>query len=70
MTVEKSVDLMGTGSTIEEAVSGAVHRATLTLQGVTSFEVRGVEGEVGDGGELTYKARVRVWFVIKERLHE
>jgi flavin-binding protein dodecin len=69
MAIEKSIDLTATGSTIEEAVGSAVHRASLTLQGVTSFEVERIDGLVSDG-EVQYRVLVRISFVIKEQLHE
>ncbi len=69
MAVEKSIDLTATGSTIEGAVSDAVHRASLTLKGLTSFEVERIEGTV-DGSEVIYRVLVRVSFVIKEQIHE
>ena len=69
MSIEKSIDLTATGSTIEEAVGSAVHRASLTLQGVTAFEVERIDGLVSDG-ELKYRVLVRISFVIKEQLHE
>ena len=69
MSVEKSIDLTATGPSIEEAVSEAVHRASLTLRGLTSFEVERIEGLVEDG-EVSYKVLVRVTFIIKEQLHE
>jgi flavin-binding protein dodecin len=69
VSVEKSIDLTATGATIEAAVEEAIHRASLTLQGVNSFEVERVEGRVDDG-EVTYRVLVRVSFVIKEHLHE
>lgn len=69
MSVEKSIDLTATGSSIEEAVSEAVHRASLTLQGVTSFEIERIEGIV-EGGDISYRVLVRVAFIIKEQIHE
>ena len=69
MPIEKSIDLTATGSTIEEAVGSAVHRASLTLQGVTSFEVERIDGLVSDG-DVQYRVLVRISFVIKEQLHE
>lgn len=69
MSVEKSIDLTATGATIEEAVAGAVHRASLTLKGLTSFEVERIEGLV-EGGDVTYRVLVRVSFQIKEQVHE
>ena len=69
MAVEKSIDLTATGATIEEAVSEAVDRARLTLQGLTSFEVERIEGHL-EGQDIAYRVLVRVSFVIKEQLHE
>ncbi len=69
MAVEKSIDLTATGATIEEAVTEAVHRASLTLEGLTSFEVERISG-VLQGEDITYRVMVRVSFVIKEQIHE
>lgn len=69
MAVEKSIDLTATGSTIEEAVADAVHRASLTLKGLTSFEVERIEGTI-ENGEAVYRVLVRISFVIKEQIHE
>ena len=69
MSVEKSIDLTATGPSIDEAVAEAVHRATLTLKGVSSFEVERIEGTVKED-EVTYKVLVRVTFALKERIHE
>jgi flavin-binding protein dodecin len=69
MSVEKSIDLTATGSTIEDAVGEAVHRASLTLTGLTSFEVMRIEGAISEG-DVTYRVHVRVSFVIKEQVHE
>ena len=69
MSVEKSIDLTATGSTIEEAVAGAVHRASLTLKGLTSFEVERIDGLI-ENGDVVYRVLVRVTFQIKEQVHE
>jgi flavin-binding protein dodecin len=69
MSVEKSIDLTATGSSIEEAVAEAVHRAGLTLQGLTAFELERIEGTI-DNGEIAYRVLVRVSFIIKEHVHE
>lgn len=69
MPIEKSIDLTATGPSIDEAVAEAVHRASLTLKGVSSFEIERIEGLVDDG-EITYRVLVRVSFAIKERIHE
>lgn len=69
MSIEKSIDLTATGSSVEDAVAEAVERASLTLKGVSGFEIERIDGLV-DGGEITYRVLVRVSFVIKEQLHE
>lgn len=69
MAVEKSIDLTATGSSIDEAVASAIHRASLTLQGLTSFSLERVDGTIEDG-QPVYKVLVRIWFVIKEKMHE
>lgn len=69
MAIEKSIDLTATGPSIDAAVQEAVHRASLTLEGVSRFEIERIEGLV-DEGEVTYRVLVRVSFAIKERIHE
>ncbi|MDQ3964424.1 MAG: dodecin family protein [Actinomycetota bacterium] len=69
MSVEKSIDLTATGPSIEDAVSEAIHRASLTIQGLTGFEIEKIEGTIEEG-EPTYRVLVRVTFVIKEKVHE
>ena len=68
MAVQKAVELTGTGTSIDDAVSEALDRAQLTLEGVTSFEVRKVSGVV-DGGRPAYSVELRVWFTLLERMH-
>ena len=69
MTVEKSIDLTATGPSIEEAVAEAVHRASLTLKGLTTFEVERIDGLIEDGAPV-YRVLVRVSFQIKEQVNE
>lgn len=69
MAVEKSIDLTATGATLDEAIGSAIHRASLTLKGLTSFQVEKIEGTIEDG-QADYKVLVRIWFVIKEKIHE
>ena len=69
MTVEKTIDLTATGSSLEEAVAEAVQRASLTLRGVSRFEVERIEGSVTDG-DIVFRVDVKVSFVVKEHVHE
>ena len=68
MAVEKAVELTGTGTTVEEAVSEALDRAALTLEAITAFDVEQVSG-VLDGSRVTYRVRLKVWFTLLERVH-
>ncbi len=69
MTVQKSIDLVATGTSIEDAIRAAVARAGLTVRGVTNFELQRVEGDITEEG-LVFRVWVRLWFVVKEPLHE
>jgi dodecin len=68
VAVQKAVELNGTGATIEDAVSEAIDRAGLTLEGITSFEIQCVTGVV-DGSRVTYQVELRLWFTLLERMH-
>jgi dodecin len=69
VAVEKAVELVGTGTNVEEAVQEALDRAGLTLEAITSFEVTRLSGVV-DGSRVTYRVRLTVWFTLLERVHE
>jgi flavin-binding protein dodecin len=68
VSVQKAVDLVGTGDTIQEAVSEALDRARLTLEGITGFEVQHISGDV-EGSAATYRVELRIWFTLLERMH-
>jgi flavin-binding protein dodecin len=68
VAVQKAVELNGAGATIEDAVSEAIDRAGLTLEGITSFEIQRVTGVV-DGSRVTYQVELRLWFTLLERMH-
>ena len=68
MAVQKAVELTGAGVTVEDAVGEALDRARLTLEGITSFDVRRVSGVV-EGGRTTYQVELRIWFTLLERMH-
>jgi flavin-binding protein dodecin len=68
VTVQKAVDLVGTGDSLQEAVTEALDRARLSLDAITSFEVQRIAGTVVDA-RTTYEVQVRVWFTLLERMH-
>ena len=68
MTVQKAVELIGTGDSVQDAVTEALDRARLTLEGITSFEVTRISGTL-EGAVTEYRVELRVWFVLLERMH-
>jgi flavin-binding protein dodecin len=68
VTVQKAIDLIGTGDTIQDAVTEALDRARLSLEGITSFEVQRISGTV-DGSATAFRVELRVWFTLLERMH-
>lgn len=68
MTVQKAIELIGTGDSIQDAVTEALDRARLTLEGITGFDVQHISGAV-EGGRIAYRVQLRVWFTLLERMH-
>jgi flavin-binding protein dodecin len=69
--VEKSIELTGTSAnSIEDAVNLAVSRASVTIEGIRRIEVLGVSGSVEDGTVASWHVKVKVTFLIQDRLHE
>ena len=68
VTVQKAIDLNGSGETIQDAVAEALDRARESLEGITNFEVQRISGVVGESS-TTYQVELKVWFTLLERLH-
>ncbi len=68
VTVQKAIELVGSGDSIQDAVTEALDRARLTLEGVTGFDVQHISGAV-EGSRTTYRVELRVWFTLLERMH-
>ncbi|MGH7790276.1 MAG: dodecin family protein [Candidatus Binatia bacterium] len=69
--VEKSIELTGTSAnSIEDAVNLAVSRAAVTIEGIRRIEVLGVSGSVEQGAVASWHVKVKVTFLIQDRLHE
>jgi flavin-binding protein dodecin len=68
MAVHKAVDLIGEGTSVENAVQEALDRAGLSLEGITSFTVERITGRV-DTARLVYRVELKVWFTLLERIH-
>jgi flavin-binding protein dodecin len=68
VSVQKAIDLIGNGETIQDAVTEALDRARSSLEGITRFQVQSIAGVV-DGSAAAYQVELRIWFTLLERLH-
>ncbi len=68
MSVQKAIELIGTGDSVQDAVTEALDRARMSLEGITSFEVQRISGVI-DGPGTAYRVELKVWFTLLERLH-
>jgi flavin-binding protein dodecin len=69
--VEKTIELTGTSTaSIEDAVSLAVSRAAVTIEGIRRVTVEQVTATVENGAIATWQVTVKLTFLIQDRLHE
>jgi flavin-binding protein dodecin len=69
--VEKTIDLTGSSAnSIEDAVNLAVSRAAVTISGIRRVEVTSVTGTVENNSVAMWHVRLKVTFLIQDRLHE
>jgi flavin-binding protein dodecin len=69
--VEKTIELTGISSnSIEDAVSLAVSRASVTISGIHTAEVTNVAAVIENNKVARWKVRVKLSFVVKDELHE
>jgi dodecin len=52
---------------IDEAIKGAVSRASRTLHNLDWFEVAGIRGRIEDDGQCHFQVTVKVGFRLDER---
>ena len=52
MAVRKSINIAGSGPTIEASIHEAIDRAYTTLEGITRFEVTKISGDLTDSGPV------------------
>ena len=69
MAVRKSVNIAGSGPTIDAAVHEAIDRASTTLEGITRFEITKISGDLTDAAPV-FDVELTVWFTLLERMHE
>jgi len=65
--VYKMIELVGTsGSSVSDAIQGAISRVTTTVRNVRWFEVVHVRGEVADGKVARYQVTMKIGFTLDE----
>ena len=69
MSVQKAIDLIGTGDSIQDAVTEALDRARLSLEGISSSRCS-TSPASWTAPPPAYRVELRVWFTLLERLHE
>jgi hypothetical protein len=69
--VEKTIELTGSSVTsIEDAVSLAVARAAVTINGIYNVHVTDITAIVEDGTVSRWKVKIKATFPVKDRVHE
>lgn len=69
--VEKTIELTGSSaSSIEEAVSLAVARAAVTINGIYNVQVADITAVVEEGMVARWKVKIKATFPVKDRVHE
>ncbi len=65
MTVYKVVDMVGTsGTSVSDAIRGAVSRASETLEDLKWFEVKEIRGALKDSEVLEYQVKLQIGFTV------
>jgi len=69
--IEKTIELTGSSATsIEEAVSLAVARAAVTINGIYQVQLTDISAMVEEGAVARWKVKIKATFPVKDRIHE
>jgi flavin-binding protein dodecin len=69
--VEKTITLTGISTnSIEDAVSLAVARAAVTIEGIRRVQIIDVGASVENGAVTDWRVKVQITFTVQDRLHE
>jgi len=69
--VEKTIELTGSSATsIEDAVTLAVARAAVTINGIYQVQITDVSAVVEEGMIARWKVKIKATFPVKDRVHE
>ena len=73
LPAEQKLEVQAAGVLLPQLIAGrldALHLSSdeVTLEGITGFEITRISGAV-DGASTEYRVEMRVWFVLRERMH-
>ena len=69
--VEKTIELTGiSANSIEDAVSLAVARAAVTIEGIRQAQIVDVVANVDKSKITTWRVKVKITFAVQDHLHE
>ncbi len=69
--VEKTIELAGTSAnSIEDAVSLAVSRAAVTIEGIRRIQVIDITADVENGSVSAWRVKIKLTFGVQDRIHE
>lgn len=65
MSVYKMVEVVGTsGTSVSDAIRGAVERASTTLEDLEWFEVKEIRGRINEGEIAEYQVKLDIGFLL------
>lgn len=69
--VEKTIELTGiSANSLEDAVQLAISRAGVTVKGIHTAHVEGIDATVEANKVVRWKVRIKATFQVKDELHE
>lgn len=65
MTVYKMIEVVGTsGTSIDDAIRGAIERASSSVEDLQWFEVKEIRGRINDANAAEFQVKVNIGFVV------
>lgn len=66
MATAKVIEVIGEGSSIEDATKSAVKQASKTVKNIRSVYIKGQQGVVDNGEVTSFRVNVKITFVVSE----
>lgn len=66
MALAKVIEVIGEGSSVEEATQAAVRQAAKSVKNIRSVYIEGQQGIVKDGEVVAFRVDCKITFVLEE----